>query len=157
NLEPATLARLAEIPNIKGIKEEAGINPVQMTDFATVVPDDFALYCGDDTMVLQTLPQGAAGVVSGGSHIIGDLMREMIERYLQGQVRQASDLYFEMMPLFKAFSQGNRLSPIPLLKDAIRLHTGINVGGPRRPSLGATPPEEEELRKVLATLGRLAK
>lgn len=155
NLEASTFARLVTIPNIKAIKEEAGINPTQMTDFATVAPPDFSLYCGDDTMVLQTIPQGAVGVVSGGSHIVGDLMSQMISAYMEGNVKKASELYFTMMPLFRALNQNARVNPIPLLKDAIRLHTGIDVGRPRRPSLGATPEEEAELRKVLEGLGKL--
>lgn len=155
NLEASTFARLAKIPNIKAIKEEAGINPTQMTDFAFNAPEDFSLYCGDDTMVLQTLPQGAVGVVSGGAHIIGDLMGQMIEAHMAGQVKKASEIYFTMMPLFKALVQSGRVNPIPILKDAVRLHTGINVGRPRRPSLGATEAEEAELRSVLSKLGKL--
>ena len=55
--EPETLARLAEIPTIRGVKEEAGIQPAQATAYALLTPPDFSIYCGDDRMVLQVLPQ----------------------------------------------------------------------------------------------------
>lgn len=155
NIEAETFARLMEIPNIRAIKEEAGINPTQMTAFAMAAAPDFSLYCGDDTMVLQTFPQGAIGVVTGGGHIVGDLMGAMIAEQLNGSVVKASELYFKMMPLFSALCQNGRVNPIPLLKDAIRLHTGISVGKPRLPSLGATPAEEVKLKEVLAVLGKL--
>ncbi len=155
NIEAETFARLVRVPNIKAIKEEAGINPTQTTDFAMAAPPDFSLYCGDDTMVLQTFPQGAIGVVSGGSHVVGDLMGAMIAEQIKGNVAKASELYFKMMPFFRALNQNGRVNPIPLLKDAIRLHTGINVGKPRMPSLGATPEEEAKLKEVLRVLGKL--
>jgi 4-hydroxy-tetrahydrodipicolinate synthase len=155
NIEVDTFARLVRISNIKAIKEEAGINPTQMTDFALAAPSDFSLYCGDDTMVLQTFPQGAVGVVSGGSHVVGDLMGSMIVEQIKGNVTKASELYFKMMPFFRALNQNGRVNPIPLLKDAIRLHTGLDVGKPRMPSIGATPQEEAKLRDVLRALGKL--
>lgn len=156
NIEAETLARLVEIPNIKAIKEEAGINPIQTTAFKTVSPEDFCIYCGDDTMVLQTLPQGAIGTVSGGSHIVGDLMKRMIHVYKNGKVDEASEIYFKMMPFFKALNQNGRVNPIPLLKDAVTLSTGIDVGKPRLPSLGATPAELLLLKSTLESLRRLA-
>lgn len=155
NIEAETFARLVRIPHIKAIKEEAGINPTQTTDYALVAPPDFSLYCGDDTMVLQTFPQGAIGVVSGGSHVVGDFMGAMIAEQIKGNVAKASELYLKMMPFFRALNQNGRINPIPLLKDAIRLHTGINVGKPRMPSLGATPEEEAKLKEVLRALGKL--
>ena len=66
NMEPETVRRLAEIPNIIGIKDEAGINPTQVTDFFLATKDvdpDFAIYNGDDVMLLPTIVQGAMGLV----------------------------------------------------------------------------------------------
>ncbi len=67
NMDHGTLESLAAIPNIRGIKEEAGIQPVQATAYALRTRQDFSIYCGDDTMVLQGLPQRGVGVASGGS------------------------------------------------------------------------------------------
>ncbi len=76
NLDPDTVAKLAEIDNIVGIKEEAELNPKQVTAYVNVTPDDFIIYCGDDTMVSEAFAQGGAkrigGVISGGAHLIGE-------------------------------------------------------------------------------------
>jgi len=156
NIEAETLERLVkDVPNILGIKEEAGINPTQTTLFKMVVPEEFTIYCGDDTMVLQTLPQGAVGVVSGGSHVVGDLMKRMIQCYIEGKVEEASDIYMKMFPFFHALTPGERVNPIPVLKTVVSLTSGIDLGAPRLPSLGATEEELAGIKKVLKAVGKL--
>ncbi len=155
NIDSRTLERLVrDVPNILGIKEEAGINPTQTTLFKMVVPEEFTIYCGDDTMVLQTFPQGAVGVVSGGSHVVGDLMKQMIQRYIEGDVEGASDIYLKMFPFFHSLTPGDRVNPIPVLKTVVSRTSGIDLGAPRLPSLGAT---EEELVGIKAALQPLGK
>ncbi len=155
NVESGTLERLVrDVPNILGIKEEAGINPTQTTLYQMVVPEEFTIYCGDDTMVLQTFPQGAVGVVSGGSHVVGDLMKQMIRRYIEGDVAGASDIYLKMFPFFHSLTPGDRVNPIPVLKTVVSRTSGIDLGAPRLPSLGAT---EEELVGIKAALQPLGK
>ena len=156
NIDAETLRCLVtDVPNILGIKEEAGINPTQTTEYRLVVPEQFTIFCGDDTMVLQTLPQGAVGVVSGGSHVIGDLMKRMIQLYVEGDVEEASAMYLEMFPFFQSLAPGNRINPIPVLKTVVTLTSGINLGVPRLPSLGATDAELVAIRRVLEVLGKL--
>ncbi len=156
NLEAETLARLVhDVPNILGVKEEAGINPIQTTEYKLVVPDEFTIFCGDDTMVLQTFPQGAVGVVSGGSHVVGDLMKHMIQLYVDGDVGGASSVYMDMFPFFHSLTPSGRVNPIPVLKTIVSLTSGIDLGQPRLPSLGATEDELSTLREVLERLGKL--
>ncbi len=153
NLEKETLGRLVnEFENIVAIKDEAGINPTQMSDFRHVTPDDFTIYNGDDIMVLCGLAQGAAGVVSGGSIIIGKLMRKMINAFLAGDVAGARKIHLDLDPLFKAFGSNGRLNPIPLWKAAINL-CGLEVGPPRLPLAPANPAEIAIMRSHLARLG----
>jgi len=152
NMEPATLEKLKEVPNIRGIKEEAGIQPIQATDVALRMPSDFAIYCGDDTMVLQVLPQRGAGAVSGGSHVIGKWMKAMIDAYFQGDNAKASRIYFRMAPLFTALTQNGRVNPIPILRGAIAIKSGIPIGPPRSPQMPATPQELDVVRPILETL-----
>lgn len=152
NLEKETLKRLvSDFDNIVAIKDEAGINPTQMSDFAHVTPEDFTIYNGDDIMVLCGLAQGAAGVVSGGSILIGKRMREMIQAFLAGNVEQARKIHMDLDPLFKAFGSNGRLNPIPLWKAAINLY-GLNVGVPRLPLAPATEAEIEIMREHLIRL-----
>ena len=142
NMEPETLERLvAENPSIRGIKEEAGIQPTQATAFALRTPADFSIYCGDDTMVLQVLPQRGVGVVSGGSQAIGNWMKGMIEAYYQGDNRKAGGMYFRMAPFFASLNQNGRINPIPILRGAIARVSGIEIGPPRSPQVEATADE----------------
>lgn len=153
NLEKETLGRLAEKhSNIVAIKDEAGINPTQMSDFTHVTPEDFTIYNGDDIMVLCGLAQGAAGVVSGASVIIGKQMRTMINAFLAGDVEGAREIHMQLDPLFKAFCSNGRINGIPLWKAAINL-CGVNVGCPRLPLEPATVDEIEIMRTHLVRLG----
>ncbi|MFH1740397.1 MAG: 4-hydroxy-tetrahydrodipicolinate synthase [bacterium] len=155
NVEPETLKRLLDFPNLVGIKEEAGIQPLQTTLYRLIAPETFTIYCGDDTMVLQTLPQGAVGVVSGGSHVIGDLMKQMIQLYWNGDVRGASDLYLKLFPFFSALIPPGHINPIPILKTVTTLTSGIDMGAPRLPGLAATDAELEVIKSALRPLGKL--
>lgn len=152
NINPETLAALVQIPNIRAIKEEAGINPTQASEFALVVPEHFSIYCGDDTMVLQVLAQGGVGVVSGGSMVIGDRMKKMIAAYLAGRNTEAQALHIQLYKLFRAFNQNGRVNPIPLVRAAVGL-TWREVGPPRLPLLRATEAEKAELRRILTQMG----
>jgi 4-hydroxy-tetrahydrodipicolinate synthase len=155
NVEKETVARLAaKYSNIVGVKDEAGINPTQMTDFRHVTPEGFTIYNGDDIMVLCGLAQGAAGVVSGSSHVIGAHMREMINKFLSGDVAGALKIHLALDPLFKAFGSNGRINPIPLWKAAMNL-CGLEVGPPRLPLDPATPEEIEIMRGHLVRLGVL--
>jgi 4-hydroxy-tetrahydrodipicolinate synthase len=152
NLQPELVSRLAdEFDNIRGIKDEAGINPTQMTEYARVTPPDFTIYNGDDLMVLCGLVQGAAGVVSGGSHLIGGKMREMIGYFLQGQNESALKIHQELDPFFRALTPNGRVNPVPLLKAALAI-AGHRVGPPRLPLDEATPAERENIKKHLIRL-----
>lgn len=156
NLEAPTLERLLEFSNIVAIKEEAGINPTQSTDFVLAAEaagrSDFTVYCGDDTMVLQVLSQGGVGVVSGGSQVVGRMMKRLIELYYSGDNAQAERLYLKMFPFFKALVQNGRVSPFPILRAAIEMSSGIKIGPPRLPLKPATEEEREVVRRVLQDL-----
>jgi 4-hydroxy-tetrahydrodipicolinate synthase len=156
NINAETLGRLVnDTDNILGIKEEAGINPTQTTLFKLVVGEEFTIFCGDDTMVLATFPQGAVGVVSGGSHVVGDFMKRMIQLYLEGDVTGASKIYLQTFPFFQSLTPAGRINPIPVLKTVVSYVSGINLGPARLPSLGATEEELEAIKTVLGPLGKL--
>ena len=152
NIEPETVERLSRIKNIVGVKDEAGINPTQMTDYTNVTPKDFTIYNGDDIMILCGLVQGASGVVSGASHIIGDRIRKMINLFMGGKVAEAREIHMEIDPLFKAFCPNGRVNPMPVLRAAIEL-AGLPVGPGRLPLDEATSEEKENIRKHLLRLG----
>ena len=156
NIDPETVANLAKIENIVGIKEEAELNPKQTTAFINATPEDFVIYCGDDAMILETFVQGGekriGGVVSGGSHLIGDRLRHMIEIFLQGKVEQAARMQQTFLPLFRALSPKDRTNPVCLLKDTMRM-SGYKAGIPRRPLSPGTKEEVAEVRRIMTELG----
>lgn len=95
------------------------------------------------------------GTVSGGAHVIGDLMGRMMELHVAGKVDEASALYLKTFPLFQSLVPPGRVNPIPVLKTVVSLTSGIDLGPPRLPSLGATEEELVAIKPVLRSLGRL--
>ena len=155
NVNPETLAKLAEIKNIVAVKEEAELNPKQMTEFINVTPDDFIIYCGDDTMVLEAFAQGGVkrigGIISGASHIIGEQLKNMIELFLKGNVQEAAEMQQKFLPLFRIMGQNGRTNPCALLKEAMKM-LGYNAGIPRLPLTPGTEEEIAEVKKVMKKL-----
>src|SRR5918998_3891813 len=83
NLQPETVARLAEIPNIVAIKEASG-NFDQASQLRSLTPPEFALYSGDDSFTIAMLALGGTGVVSVASHLVGKELQQMIQAFEAG-------------------------------------------------------------------------
>jgi len=144
NLLPATAARLAEIDNIVAIKE-AGGSTDQVSDLRRLLPEDFVIYSGDDSMTLPFLALGAKGVISVVAHLVGPRLKEMINAFAAGNVTLASKIHRELFPLMKGmFITTN---PVPV-KAALNL-LGWNVGGPRPPLVEASSEEKGKIQKLL--------
>jgi len=156
NIDPETVVKLSQIENIIAIKEEAELNPKQMTEFINITPDNFIIYCGDDTMVLEAFAQGGAkrigGIISGASHIIGVQLRNMIEKFLEGKVQEAAKMQQNFLPLFRSWGQNGRTNPCSLMKESMKM-VGYNAGIPRLPLTPGTEEEIAEVRKVMRKLG----
>jgi len=152
NINPETVAKLSEIENIIAVKEEAELNPKQMTEFINATPDDFVIYCGDDPMILEAFAQGGAkrigGIISGASHIIGVQLRNMINMFLNGKVEEAAKMQQQYLPLFRIMGQNGRTNPCSLIKEAMKI-VGYNAGIPRLPLTPGTEEEIAEVRKVM--------
>src|SRR3954464_5120588 len=83
NIEPATLARLAQIKNIVAVKEASG-NISQIADVLAAVPEDFLVFSGDDAIALPVISLGGVGIVSVASNEIPKEMSEMTRAALNG-------------------------------------------------------------------------
>ncbi|MEO0489297.1 MAG: dihydrodipicolinate synthase family protein, partial [Cyanobacteria bacterium J06659_2] len=102
---------------------------------------------GDDSLTLPLLSVGGTGVVSVASHLVGDLLQQMVVAFEQGQVKTATQLHLRLLPLFKAlFLTAN---PIPV-KVALGLQ-GWQVGASRLP-LWCTTEDLHDLRQTLSTV-----
>ncbi len=150
NLQPETVARLAEIDNIVALKESSG-NFDQASQLRRLVPPDFAIYSGDDYFTLAMLTLGGAGVVSVASHLVGPQLQQMIQAFEAGKINVATELHLKLFPLFKVlFCTTN---PIPL-KAAMKLQ-GWEVGSPRPPLCNLPDELKQELEVVLKELSLL--
>ena len=147
NLELETVARLAAIPNIVGIKESTGRTD-RVSEIRSLTPTEFQIYSGDDYMTLPLLAVGGKGVVSVASHLVGEQLQQMIRAFTSGQVQVATEIHLRLFPLFKAlFATSN---PI-LIKEALRLQ-GWNVGFTRLPLHETNSEVSDKLAVVLKEL-----
>jgi 4-hydroxy-tetrahydrodipicolinate synthase len=114
NIEPATLAKIAqECKNVVGVKEASG-SLDQMQTIKSLCPDNFLLFSGDDSLTLPVLSVGGVGVISVLANIIPSDISKMISLYNQGKTKEARALHYKMLPLVKAmFVETN---PIPIKK-----------------------------------------
>jgi len=97
NLLPETVKRLSEIPNITSLKEAAG-SIDQVSELKRLLPSDFAVYSGDDSMTLPMLALGCSGIISVAAHIIGDEMKEMVDAWFAGDTAQATRHIYYIEP-----------------------------------------------------------
>jgi 4-hydroxy-tetrahydrodipicolinate synthase len=99
NLEPATVLRLAELPNIIGVKESSG-NIAQITELITTAPAGFKVLAGDDSVALPVIALGGAGLVSVASNVIPAQMAKMVRATLENdwnEARKINRQYFRLM------------------------------------------------------------
>jgi len=149
NILPETLARMArEIPAVAGVKEATGdLN--QMIHTIELCGPDFLVTSGDDGLTLPLLAVGGGGVISVASNIIPEPLTTMWRAWETGETAQARELFFKMLPLFKAlFVETN---PIPV-KKALAL-MGRMSDEMRLPMSPAQPGTVENLKKNLSPWG----
>jgi 4-hydroxy-tetrahydrodipicolinate synthase len=147
NIEPATVARLAGIPNIVGVKEASG-NIGQMCEVCQVVPDDFVVLSGDDALTLPLMAVGGRGVVSVVSNQIPSEMVRMVAAAARGDFAAARAVHRRIFPLMQInFIESN---PIPV-------KAGMAAMGllEERYRLPMCPPKPESREKILAVLKSL--
>ena len=101
NLEPATVLRLAEIPNVVGIKESSG-NLAQITELIVQAPPSFKVFSGDDGLALPVLALGGAGLISVASNVIPAQMAQMVSAAMAGDWATARKVNREFYRLMQA-------------------------------------------------------
>jgi 4-hydroxy-tetrahydrodipicolinate synthase len=101
NMLPETVARLAEIPNVIGIKEASG-SLTQISEIIRVCPENFIVLSGDDATAMPTVLVGGKGVISVVSNLEPVTMTQMIEAALSGDVNKARELHYRMFRLMGA-------------------------------------------------------
>jgi 4-hydroxy-tetrahydrodipicolinate synthase len=111
NIEPSTVLRLSQIPNIVGIKEASG-NISQMGAILNLVPQDFLVLSGDDSLTLPLISLGGRGLISVASNEIPTEMTRLVQFALSGDFAEARRLHFQYLSLMDInFVESN---PIPV-------------------------------------------
>lgn len=158
NMQAETVRELAKIPNIIGIKDEAGVNPTQVTDFLLATRDidpEFVVFNGDDIMLLPTIVQGAMGIVTGGAHIFGREIRAIIQAFEEGKNEEAKNQFELLYRFCKSCGQNGRILPNSLIRPAVEKVTGIKIGPARRPLAPATQAELDVTFHILKEAGKI--
>jgi len=146
--EPDTISRLAEIPNLRGVKQAKP----SLDAARHVVACGLDLYAGDDDVVLPFLEVGGIGGICVHTHVVGPQVKEMITRYKAGDVDGARALDEELRPAIELLKV--QTNPIAI-KRALQL-LGHEVGGLRLPLVEADEDETAQIRDCLERLGLLS-
>ncbi len=150
NIEPATTARLAQVPGIVGIKEASG-NVFQIADVRRRTPKDFLVLSGDDALTVPVMALGGDGVISvAGNEVPADMAR-LVEACERGDFAAARDQHERLLPLLQAnFIESN---PIPV--KAVMALAGLLEPVYRLPMVPPSQQAHETLRRIAADLGLL--
>ncbi len=147
NLLPATLMRLAQLPNIIGVKEASG-NISQIMEILRIRPTGFLLFSGDDAITLPVLSVGGDGVISVVANETPALLHEMVWSAFNGDWKRGQELHHFLMPLMELnFIESN---PIPV-KTAMAM-MGLLEENFRLPLVGMSADNREKLRRCLVDL-----
>ena len=145
-IEVETLLRAAEHPNIVGVKDACN-DMSASTLLASLKPDDFEIYSGNDDQTLAYQAIGGVGVISVPSHVMGKLLLEQFDAFERGDVARAQEIQFLERRVHSALCTNN---PIPI-KAAVKMR-GINAGVPRAPLREANEEEKQRVKQALAEI-----
>ncbi|MCV7158219.1 4-hydroxy-tetrahydrodipicolinate synthase [Mycolicibacterium brisbanense] len=137
-IEWDTIRKLAEHPNIVGVKDAKGDLP---GGAQIIAETGLAYYSGDDALNLPWLAMGAVGFISVWGHLAAGQLRDMLTAFNSGDVATARKINVSLGPLGAAQS---RLGGVTMSKAGLRLQ-GIDCGEPRLPQIPAAPDEIEAL------------
>ena len=149
SLTPATVARLAEIPNIAGIKDSSGdltltAEYIRLTRYM----NDFSVLMGRDTLIYGALCYGAAGSIASCANVAPRLCADIYEKFMAGDLEGSLKAQFTLAPLRIAFALGTFPA---VIKESLSL-LGIEAGPCMEPVGPMTTEEKAKLRKVLTDM-----
>ncbi|MFQ5879866.1 MAG: 4-hydroxy-tetrahydrodipicolinate synthase [Dehalococcoidia bacterium] len=147
NMTAETAIRLSQVPNIAGVKEASG-NLEQIGRIIAGAGEAFRVWSGNDSDTLPILASGGYGVICVVSHLAGLQMKEMMESFLIGRVREAARCHLRLLSLMSVLMTA-ATNPIPV-KYALNV-VGFGVGAPRLPLV---EPDEAAAQKIRAEVQR---
>ena len=148
-IESATVRALAQVDNIKAMKDAKG----NFLEAATLIQETgLAWYSGDDPLNLPWLSIGATGMISVVGHAAPRALRELVTAFENGDLTRAREINANTLNVLAR--QQSALGGVAFAKAALRLQ-GIDVGGPRLPVAAATEQQVERLRDDMTQAGVL--
>ena len=148
NIDPATLARLATIPNIAGVKEASG-NITQMAEICRSVRADFIVLSGDDAITLPLMAIGGRGIISVASNETPAEMVHLVEAAERGDFAQARRWHEKLLPLMQINFIESSPGPVKFAMSAM----GLCEPSYRLPMVPPRPASQEKILGVLRDLG----
>jgi len=152
NIEPGTLARLSEVPNILGVKEASG-NITQIAEVLNAVPETFLVFSGDDSITLPVIALGGVGIISVASNEIPAEMVAMTRAALENDWGTARAFHRKYLPLMQA----NFIESNPLPVKAVLAMMGRIEEVYRLPLLPMRRDTRSKLQRVATEVGLIAK
>lgn len=144
NIAPETCLELSKTDNIVAIKEASG-DLSQIAKIAHLCGDNLHIYSGNDDQIVPILSLGGLGVISVLSNVKPRLTHEIVQNFLDGNIKEATKLQLDSIPLINTlFAEVN---PIPV-KAALNI-IGYNFGEPRLPLIPASDSVKEKLKELL--------
>jgi len=147
NIPTDVLARIAELPNIAGVKEASGSVSQMMEVIGQIKNNkpDFAVLSGDDALTLPLVAAGGDGIISVASNLIPGLMHDLAKAALDGDLVKAREIHYRLAPFFKAeFCDGNPTS----IKYAMNVK-GMPAGTVRLPLVEVTDAAKATIEAAL--------
>jgi 4-hydroxy-tetrahydrodipicolinate synthase len=148
NMEPETMAKLAKLENVVGVKEASG-DLDQVKRIVELTGKDFSVISGDDSLTLEIIALGGVGVISVASNLVPGKVAEMVDSYQSGDVEAAKRINDELAPLFEVLFIETNPGPAKMAMNWM----GMAAGKPRLPLVELEPENQEKLRKVLVDMG----
>jgi 4-hydroxy-tetrahydrodipicolinate synthase len=152
NLEAGTVARLAEIPNIVGVKEASG-NLTQIAEICSAAREGFSVLSGDDALTLPVIALGGVGLISVASNEIPREMAEMTRAALNNDWNAARQILRKFLPLMQA----NFIESSPMPVKAVLAMMGRIEEAYRLPMVQVRRDTRSKLQKIAAEAGLVAK
>ncbi len=147
NIPTDLLARIAELPNIAGVKEASG-SVAQMMEVIGQIKNkkpNFAVLSGDDGLTLPLIAAGGDGIISVASNMIPALMHELADSALNGDFKKAREIHYKLASFFKAeFCDGNPSS----IKYAMKVK-GMPAGGLRLPLVEVNDAAKKQIEAAI--------
>lgn len=150
NLQPATLAELAKLPNINAVKEASG-NISQVAEIAELCDDELNIYSGNDDQIVPLLALGGKGVISVLSNVAPQYTHDLCAKWLAGDTAGSLEMQLKALPLCKALFAD--VNPIPVKWAMNRL--GWQAGACRLPLVEPSAAVQARLETAMRDFGLL--